>query len=975
MRKNRAVAYDGRKETGTDLPFFAKYIDPAGDRRYRELETTYGVRFPVRDRHPKAYVLDRPEDLRKSGRIIGFIQENPRIGQLPATQKVVARFVGGREKAERFLRDLLPLLIACGVLVDVTERFGFAKGERTPGLRALQVDPRHIRLRFVEEGYRCNACQVWRPYALDACPTPKCPSGQLVPGRLDRENYYVRLYLDRPPQRFLVAEHSAQISPDVRAQRENDFKEGRLDALVCTPTLELGVDMGPLLTVVLRNAPPTPANYAQRVGRAGRRLRIGFVSTFCAGNPHDRHAFEEPEWFVAGKFDPPRLRLDNPKIVLRHLRSHLLAQLDNELPYLLKDLLDNIEEPTRWKKEELTPLFQEVHDRKEELVQRLYHVMASDRAAGLEHYNQDEIKSLVENFEADLGHALDRWWHRVEQIHREYQAYSKIGSPRQDMKKAQARRRAYDELTKDPERAYILNYLATQQVLPAYQLPLETFSLEPGVPDTPTLYRGAAIAIEEFAPGNFVYANGHKLRSIRVLYPGGPGKPAHARSDAEASGRVDAFHFCIRCDEAVESGRNTCPRCKASLGQAIDVVFVDAFEAEENLNINSEEESRQRLLYDRREYLIAGSERQGQLYRYPLHPVELLSLPEILITNWGPLDSKSGEGKRFQLCLDCGRHMSYDPKDPSHEKQVQQWQKSHASFCRGELVPLVLAHRFQADSLILTVPGREDANPIGRHILSPTMVTLAEALRMGAGRLLQLEPDELGVFVRRPLAASPMEQIVFYETVPGGAGYLQAMAERLPEVARMAQQVLYQHDCAKACYLCLKHYRNQQWHPLFDKNLVRDILLVLASLDPVEPQQAPYGVGRKELAQMLKDRSQGSDGYPKGEIEEMLYSALYRLGINDFQRDYEVKDRDGRLLTVPDFTWPELKVAVFCDGYAYHGDPETLALDAKKRNRLQLDGWLVLTFWGRAIWKDAEGCAQEIQQALRERRKNQLLST
>jgi very-short-patch-repair endonuclease len=288
---------------------------------------------------------------------------------------------------------------------------------------------------------------------------------------------------------------------------------------------------------------------------------------------------------------------------------------------------------------------------------------------------------------------------------------------------------------------------------------------------------------------------------------------------------------------------------------------------------------------------------------------------------------------------------------------------------------LVLAHRFQADCLVLSIPGREDARTVGRHTLSPTVVTLAEALRAGAARLLQLEPEELGVFVRKSISDSPVEQIVFYETVPGGAGYLEEMAGQLPEVARAAQEALYGHDCARACYLCLKHYRNQAWHALFDKNLVRDVLIELASLDSVVPQPASYGVSRQRLAEMLEARVRGSDEtfrrYPKGEIEEILRGALERLGISDFQRDFEIRDEEGRLLTVPDFAWPELKVAVYCDGYAYHGDPETLALDAKKRNRLQVLGWLVLTFWGRTIRKNADGCAREVQQALQARRKSE----
>lgn len=504
---------------------------------------------------------------------------------------------------------------------------------------------------------------------------------------------------------------------------------------------------------------------------------------------------------------------------------------------------------------------------------------------------------------------------------------------------------------------------------------MDTFSLDPGVADTPTIYRTAAIAIEEFAPGNLVYANGRKLRSIRVLYPGGPGAGGvgRARSDAEASGRLQAFHFCDACDAAVESGHNTCPRCAAELGPATDVVFVDAFEAEESLRITSEEESRQRLSFDRRESLLTEPGKRCRLYPYLLHPVELLTLADILITNWGPVRSKESEGHRFWLCADCGRHLPYDPEDRRQEKKIDQWNEYHRRFCSGELVPLVLAYRFQADCLVLTVPSREETRRVGRTMLSPSTVTLAEALRAGASRLLELEPEELQVFVPKPLTGSPGEQIVFYEAVPGGAGYLEEMAARLPEVAQAAREALYGHECVKSCYLCLKHYRNQGWHALLDKDLVRDVLLSLSQLDPVEPQIVEYGAGSARLSEMIKARAASTDQtvgrYPKGYVEEPLRAALERRGIKDGQRDFEVRDEQGRLVTVPDFEWPELKVAVFCDGYAYHGDPQTLEVDAKKRNYLQARGWVVLTFWGRTILKDPDACARDVWEVLRTRRR------
>jgi len=967
IRRSRAVGFD----------FFQEYVDPNRQGKYRLLEEEpYNVRFPEHCRKPQGYAVDRPEHIRKSARLIGVFQENPRAGQLTALQRLVARVVPGRGNAEAFLRRIVAILLHEDVGLLVTVRnFPIPERERTPGLRALQLEPGRIFLRAPAEGFRCNACQTWRPYTLPTCATPRCSQGSLHPEQVERENYYVSLYSERTPQRLRVAEHSAQISGEDRADRETAFKEGRIDMLVCTPTLELGVDIGPLLTVALRGAPPTPANYVQRVGRAGRRMRIGFASTFCAGSAHDRHAFEVPDWLVAGEFEPPMLRLENPYIVHRHLRSFLLENLSSRLPQILGDLLDDPQHPTAWDRERLRPLFDEVKAKQDVLTSRLAMVMARDREQGrVRRFDDAECGEVAAGFERELLRVLGDWWQRVEQVEHEFGEFSRVGASRDDMKKAAARQRAFRELTTDRDRAYVLNYLATHGVLPAYQFPIDTFSLDPGVVDTPTIYRAAAIAIEEFAPGNFVYANGHKLRSIRVLYAGGPGRGAgsQGRSSAESSGRLARLHRCAGCDEVVDAARNSCPRCGDPLASGVEAVYVDAFEAEESLRISSDEESRQRERFERLESLLAPSQQGALLYEYPFAPAEYQSLATVLVSNWGRTDSKSGEGQKFWLCPECGRHLPYDPMSPPMTDKVKRWQEGHTRLCQGTPVPLVLAYRLQTDCLVLNVPSASDATKVGATRLSPLLATLAEALQVGAGELLELEPGEIRSFLRPATKDRLADQIVFYETVPGGAGYVAEMARRLPEVAEAARGRLYGHDCKKACYLCLKHYRNQGWHASFDKDRVRDTLLLLSQQAAIAATRCAPGDGVSVLDRMLLTRAaEAATGgavdpktgrYRKGPIEEPLAAALAAIpGLPPADRELELRDpASGTLITVPDFAWESAKVAVFCDGFAVHGNRDTLELDARKRNWLQAHGWAVLTFWGRTILKDPARCAREV---------------
>jgi hypothetical protein len=369
---------------------------------------------------------------------------------------------------------------------------------------------------------------------------------------------------------------------------------------------------------------------------------------------------------------------------------------------------------------------------------------------------------------------------------------------------------------------------------------------------------------------------------------------------------------------------------------------------------------RERRRFDVRHTLVDDEGGIATLYDYPFLPLEHRRDARILITNWGRQDPTTGRGEHFWICVECGRHR------PPDDERRKRWDEDHARICPGQCEDLVLGYEFRTDVLVVSVAPE----PGGQAYDEPLLVSTAEALLIAATAYLETEPGEIAAFPRR-MGENRPGQVVLYETVPGGAGYLEELAKHLPAAAGAAYRRLFGHDCFKACYRCLKHFGNQRWHGALNKELVRSTLFHLMCADSVAPRTvgagAATGVLRDQLDARLEERQ--SSVYPKGHIEEVLLDALRGLGdVPEPIRDFEVRAPDGRLVTVPDFAWPDVQLAVYCDGYQYHGEREALELDAAKRNYLQREGWTVLQYWGRMILKSPSQCALEIAQTFRSRK-------
>jgi ATP-dependent helicase YprA (DUF1998 family) len=969
----RAMLDRIRRERAVDFYFFQLYVNPEKDPWATIGAEPYNVSFSEYGRSPVFFMFGRSEEAKNGPQgyqFKSFTRESGK-GIKPALVKIAEKsgLVG---TAEHFIEELIPLLSSEDYEILVTPRnlpprVRQAIGTGTP----LQLAARVIRLQRADTGFRCTRCQTWRPYDGKECYLPRC-SGKhddIRSSSFNPEGYYEQLYTSSTPRRLRAEEHTAQIGQEDRARRETEFKDGKIDVLVCSPTLELGVDIGSLLTVLMRNAPPAPANYVQRAGRAGRALRIGFVSTFCGVGPHDRHCFEHPEWLVRGEFKPPRVKLDNSRILERHIRSFALEELaeEVEIPSSMSEFVDNVDEPTKLELSAIEPLLKRLKDDAPRLAGKAAQVFSSSDP------KRGEFAGIViSKFPREFTDTLEIWFERVKRVLDEYKTLiSKITVDRREKQRAFARQRAYRELVTDPQSAYLLNYFSSEGILPSYQFPTDTFSLEPGVADTPTLRRPAWIALFEFAPGNLVYANSHKLKSIRAYFEGrDKSRATEGEGSLDTSGRIRRFYFCDKCGFASEETKNCCPSCAAPFSDEHrkDIAFIEAFEAEQNTQITSSEESRQRLNFDRREHLVedASVKKTATYYPYPFVQLEFRKLAHILVSNHGKKRPNEDHGEEFNLCSSCGRHRPAN----LNQRQIDSWEADHHRICNGSVTEFVLGHEFNSDVLLMPITASlinqkeisDRKNPAEAYCR-----TLGTALVGGATELLELEPDEVAFFYH--IHADGNAMLAFYETVPGGAGYLEALAHRLPAWAKSAYDRLFEHDCSGSCYLCLKSYRNQMFHGLLDKNLIRDTLFQFTTSElEKKPFESTENQGLKLSENWSKEERIAPETSSKVEttgthIEEKLLEVIKRIGRLPLPGAQRAFFKDSKVLTVADFAYEQEKIAIYCDGFAYHGNKDKLASDAAKRNEVQAAGWMVLTFWGKTILQFPERCEEQIWKA------------
>ncbi len=745
-------------------------------------------------------------------------------------------------------------------------------------------------------------------------------------------------------------EHTGQVDPVLRNQREERFRQGELPALFCSPTMELGIDISDLHAVHLRNVPPNPANYAQRAGRAGRNGRAALVMAFSQhGNAHDQYFFDgKRSEMIAGAVQPARIDLTNESLLRAHIQSNWLSRCEVNLDSSIAQVLD-LESP----RYPLRPEIREAISRSQPdaLADARDLIRREAQLNSVDWLTDSWIEHVIQEAPHQFDSAFARW---RELYHEADQAYDNAVNEAKRPYATERERRSANRRRADAERRlallrnersnvesdfYTYRYLAGEGFLPGYnfpQLPVRAFISNQR--EMASISRARPIGNTEFGPGNTLYYEGTKHQVSGVTLP------LEGVED-----RLETIRLCTACGYCypdTDSTVDLCDECGGRLTHTSSklhqrLLQLTTVRTMSRAGITSEEEQRARSGYD-----IGVHYRFSNFAPTRMHAVQADAEPLAELSFgrqarvWYVNNGYQPDPDGFTLNAatgewDNGANAAVEPGDDGNH-------------LLGHVRPYVFA-----DHNIIVI-GAPFVMPESDVESASVWITLKEALRLGVERAFQVEHQELTAHL---VGGGDKRRILIVESSEGGSGVWDRLqnTERFRQVIRSSLETCHMDPvtgadkdeaCTAACYRCLMSYANQHDHDKLDRRLVRDLFLELSQAElhvrpdsdvsgaaSYEPDEARVGSVSENDAPRYEHMRAISDSV----FEQQVLDAINAAGLPLPARAQARPEPD--VYVQPDFAYSE-RIALFIDGPP-HDQPDVQSRDELKRQALEDRGWRV----------------------------------
>lgn len=807
-----------------------------------------------------------------------------------------------RTRAPEFWSRLLPALVAEGVLAVTTPA--------DSSLRAYGLRPGHIDVRLLTDDevgsafVRCPVCsweQTVHPLLSaqwhgQPCPSYRCRRGRLISGdhpealgihqrdRDYRDDYYRRLYRRAGTYQVITAEHTGMLTRSKREAVEKAFREGiAFDApnvLACTPTLEMGIDIGDLSAVVLAALPRGAANYAQQVGRAGRRTGNAFLLTIPDRRRRDLYFVDQPREMIDGTIVPPGAYLSAYEILRRQYLAHLLdlaargrlSTSDSRPLRAVPSKAPLLFGPSGY----LADLVELALERAETLLGgflALFPTGVNKQAeADLRRYATRGLRGAVEEAERD--------WRLVEEMLRSRlrlidEAIGELhdSDPDEARQKAEllAERKGVGARLAEHGQTDAQQALCALGLLPNYAL-IDTVTtlnatlywsdgIDPRT-NRPryssrlmTYDRPRRYALQELAPGNTFYVNGYK-HEITGLEIGTAAQPLWRR-----------WRFCQQCGfvrtQNAVTDRSACDRCGStgladdgsSLFQVMEPTVVTSRSKREDARISDDSDDRERRFYTVIDAVDMPAEalepKTSWRHRTRTFGVDFCRSTMIRRINVGlthfdraQQDRLAGHETRvvpFHVCTGCGAATADGQPVFNHDSDAVSGSgvrdprvRHHQPWCpvrRGRpksvtQEPVLLAHQLRTEALRILLPT-------STTLVSDRVHSFRAALRLGVDRYFGGDPQHLDT----TLASMPdsgtgqtRHFLVLFDRLPGGTGYLHRLTKPhdFRDLLTKARAALRDCPCAQegrpACHRCLHRYTEERFQDLVSRQEAQEIL-------------------------------------------------------------------------------------------------------------------------------------------------------